>query len=118
MNILTLLIPTLTAYASGGAAVQTPSIMTTVLQYVAGIGGGIVAIFLIVSLVKDAISYANGNGNGGLWKIVGKVLTLILMIGLIFLALNWQKLGGTASRLASNALDQATSLADAIGGTP
>ena len=102
------------------ADVVVPDIVATILKYVAGIGGGIVAIFLIVSLVKDAISYASGNGSGSVWKIIGKVLFLILIIGIIFLALNWQALGNTASDIGSNILDQGSEIVGGAvgGGTP
>lgn len=101
------------------ADVVVPDIVATILKYVAGIGGGIVAIFLIVSLVKDAISYASG-GSGSVWKIIGKVLFLILIIGIIFLALNWQALGNTASDIGSNILDQGSEIVGGAvgGGTP
>lgn len=100
------------AAANPSSQVKTPPIVGQILQYAAGIGGGIIAIFLIIGLVKDGIAYASGNGNGSIWKIIGKVLFLILIIGLIFLALNWQNLGTIAEGFGSNVIDQGTSIID------
>lgn len=119
-TILAHLLPFMTVAAAPAA--QTPDIIKTILGFVAGIGGGIVAIFLIVSLVKDAIAFSSGNGSNSIWKIIGKVLFLILMIGLIFLALNYDKLGQTAEGVASNVLNEGTGIIQSVtgggGGTP
>lgn len=109
------------AASSGTATATTPPIVNTILGYVGGIGGGIVAIFLIISIVKDSISLANGQGSGSMWKIIGKVLCLVLMIGLIFLALNYGVLGNTAKDIGQNVLNQGTDIINSAiggGGTP
>ena len=79
------------------------SFMTNVVQWAAGIGGAIVAIFLIISIVKDGLAYAKGGGS--VLPIIGKVLFLILCIGLIFLAVNYATLGNKAAVIANNAVD-------------
>lgn len=97
-----------------------PGIMQTVIGWVAGLGGGIVAIFLVVSLVKDGIGFAKGDGNSSIWKIVGKALFLILIIGLIYLATNYDSLGKKSSSIADNAINQVESESNNIlknGGT-
>lgn len=112
-SILSIFMPFIVASAAQGTpTVTTPPLVGTILGYVGGIGGGIVAIFLIVSLVKDAIAYANGNGSNSIWKIIGKVLFLILMIGLIFLAMNYGVLGNTAKGIAEKVTNEGTSLID------
>ena len=79
------------------------SFMTRVVQWAAGIGGAIIAIFLIIAIAKDGIAYAKTGGS--VLPIIGKVLFLILCIGLIFLAVNYASLGNTASDIAGSAVD-------------
>lgn len=79
------------------------SFMTRVVQWAAGIGGAIVAIFLIVSIVKDGIAYTKGGGSP--LPIIGKVLSLLLCIGLIFLAVNYASLGNKAATIAGSGVD-------------
>ena len=79
------------------------SFMTRVVQWVAGIGGAIIAIFLIVSIAKDGIAYAKTGGS--VLPIIGKVLFLILCIGLVFLAVNYSSLGNKAASVANGAVD-------------
>lgn len=79
--------------------------MTNLVQWAAGIGGGIIAVFLIVSLVKDGIEFAKGQGSVSIFKIIGKALFLILIIGLIFLAVNYNSLGTTASDLGNDVIN-------------
>lgn len=76
------------------------SFMTKVVQWAAGIGGAIVAIFLIVAIAKNGIAYAKGGGSP--LPIIGKVLFLILCIGLIFLAVNYTSLGNKAAEIADS----------------
>lgn len=97
--------PFILAFATGGATVETSSTMNSIIGWAAGIGGGIIAIFLIVSIVKDGIEFAKGQGSVSIWKIVGKVLFLILCIGLIFLATNYDELGNKMKDVGSNAVD-------------
>lgn len=92
--------------------VTESSFMTKVVQWAAGIGGAIIAIFLIISIVKDGLAYAKGGGS--ILPIVGKVLFLILCIGLIFLAVNYQSLGNTASDIADKAVNQVNNEAGTI----
>lgn len=120
-SILSMFTPFIKAAASPAqATVQTPALVTQIIGWVGGIGGGIVAIFLIVSLVKDAIAFANGSGSNSIWKIVGKVLFLILMIGLIFLAMNYGVLGNTAKDVADKVLNEGNNVVGGMlgGGTP
>lgn len=76
--------------------------MENIIGWVAGIGGGIIAIFLIISIVKDGLEYAKGNGSGSPLKIIGKVLFLLLMIGLIFVATQYHKWGKNAESIGSS----------------
>ena len=88
------------------------SFMTRVVQWAAGIGGAIIAIFLIIAIVKDGLAYAKSGGS--ILPIIGKVLFLILCIGLIFLAVNYASLGNTASDIAGKAVEQVNSEASNI----
>ena len=85
--------------------VSENSFMKTIITYVASIAGGIVAIFLIISIVKDALGYAKGQGQTSVFKILGKVLFLILMIGIIFIAVNYKSLGDSAGDVGAKAVD-------------
>lgn len=92
------------AFADGEPKENT--FMSGVVQYVGGIGGALVGIFLIVSIVKDGIAFAKGGGQVSPFKIVGKVLFLILMIGLIYLAINYNSLGKTAQGIGNNVVNE------------
>ncbi|MBQ8218185.1 MAG: hypothetical protein IJZ79_02675 [Bacilli bacterium] len=83
----------------------TSTFMDKVLGWAAGIGGAIIAIFLIVSLVKDGIEFAKGQGSVSIWKILGKAIFLILIIGLVFLATNYKTLGNTAKGIGDKAIN-------------
>lgn len=85
--------------------VKVNSTIENIIGWAAGVGGGIIAIFLIVSIVKDGIEFAKGQGSVSIWKIVGKVLFLILCIGLIFLATNYEKLGNKAKDLGDKGVN-------------
>lgn len=95
--------PFILAFAD--AQVETSETMNHIIGWAAGIGGGIIAIFLIVSIVKDGIEFAKGQGSVSIWKIVGKVLFLILCIGLIFLATNYKNLGDKMQCVGQSAVE-------------
>jgi hypothetical protein len=57
-----------------------------ILQWSVSIGGALVAVFLIFSIVKDAIGYSKGSGSNSIGKILGKIVVFILMIGLVIMA--------------------------------
>lgn len=84
----------------GGNSVAENSLMSGVVKWAAGIGGGLIALFLIVSIVKNAVGYAKGSGSSSIFKIIGEALFLILLIGLIFIAVRYTTLGNTASGIA------------------
>lgn len=117
LEIISKLLPFFVTFAEDPSG---PGIMAKVIGWVAGLGGGIVAIFLVVSLVKDGIGFAKGDGNSSIWKIVGKALFLILIIGLIYLATNYDSLGKKASSVADKGINQVESESNTIlngGGT-
>ncbi len=77
---------------------------TNLLQTVGVIGGALVGIALIVSIVKDAMGYLKGSGSNSVGKIIGKVLLLILMIGIITVAAKggFSSLGEKAAKKAND----------------
>lgn len=95
-------LPFCTAFAAGN------STMSKIVSWAAGIGGGVVALFLIISLAKDGIGLAKGSGDSSILKIIGKALFLILIIGLIYLAVNYDSLGNKAKNVA----DKGTNILD------
>lgn len=114
-NFLPQFLPFTIAFADDATATATtPTFITNILGYAGGIGGAVVAIFLIVSIVKDAISLANGQGSTSIWKIIGKVALLILMIGIIFLAMNYGVLGNKAKDIGQAALNTGADLVNNV----
>lgn len=101
--VLAKVLPFIVAFANNGPASST--FISNLVSWAAGIGGGIVAVFLIVSLVKDGIEFAKGQGSVSIWKILGKAVFLILIIGLIFLAINYTSLGNTAKSIGDKAIN-------------
>ena len=97
-------IPFIVANANA-PAVKNSTFIDNLVGWGAGIGGGIIALFLVVSLVKDGIEFAKGQGSVSIWKILGKAVFLILIIGLIFLAVNYKSLGNTASSVGNKAIN-------------
>lgn len=100
------------AFADDPAPASTAgksTFLSGVIKYVGGVGGALVGIFLIVSIVKDGIQFAKGGGQVSPFKIVGKVLFLILMIGLIFLAVNYEKIGETGQSVGQGVIDTLSS---------
>ena len=93
-------------------AIKENGTISKVVGWVAGIGGGVVAIFLVVSLVKDGIGLAKGSGDSSILKIIAKALFLLLIIGLIFVAVNYFALGKSASNVASKTVSTITSEAN------
>ena len=79
--------------------------MGKIVGWAAGIGGGVVALFLIISLAKDGIGLAKGSSDSSILKIIGKALFLILIIGLIYLAVNYDSLGNKAKDIADKGVN-------------
>lgn len=91
--------------------------VSKIVGWAASIGGGIVAIALIISIVNEGWAYSKGQGNGSILGIIGKVLFLILMIGIIFLAANYFILGTTAKSIGQQGVNiVATEVNNATGG--
>ncbi|MEE3344050.1 MAG: hypothetical protein VZS44_08170 [Bacilli bacterium] len=65
-----------------------------IVTWVGSIAAGLVAVFMMVSLVKDGISFATGKGQVSIVKIIGKALFMIIMIGLIFIVQGYNDDGG------------------------
>lgn len=97
--ILSKFLPFMVVFAEGS------EIIGNLVKWAATIGGGLVACFLIYAIVKEGIAYAKGSGSGSVLGIIGKALFLILMIGIIFLAQNYQNLGNTAKDLGQKGVD-------------
>lgn len=80
MNFLTELMGIANVYAAGD------SIGSKILVWAGSIGGALVAVALIFSIVKDAMGYIKGSGSNSIGKIIGKIILLVFMIGVISLA--------------------------------
>ena len=99
-------------------AAGSSSTMTTVVRWAAGVIGGIVAILLMVSIAKDAIQYAKGGGSVSIPKIIGKVIFMLIMIAIIFVAANYKSAADTGAELANKGMNTiSTALSEAgVGG--
>lgn len=91
--------------ASADTKVKTSSFIDNLVGYGAGVAGGIVALFLIISIAKDGFEFAKGQGAVSIWKILGKIIFLILLIGFIFLAVNYSTLGDQAQNIGNKAIN-------------
>ena len=80
------------------------STMTNVVKWVAAVIGGVVAILLMVSIAKDAVQYAKGGGSVSIPKIIGKVLFMLIMIAIIFIAANYKGAAETGSAIAQKGM--------------
>jgi len=103
MNVMTTIASFAPYMALSGNGPTESTFMTGVVQWAAGIGGAIIALFLIYAIVKDGIAYAKGSGS--VFPIIGKVLFLILCIGLIFIAIKYKDLGNAASNIADQGVN-------------
>lgn len=79
------------------------------LGTVGTVGGALVGIALIISIVKDAMGYLKGSGSNSIGKIIGKVLLLIVMIGIIAVAQ-----GGGFKSLGQHAAEQAKDVTEQV----
>ena len=102
MNYLLSLSPFLFARAS---TMQSIPFLDTLLGYVCGGAAAIMAVFLMISLAKDAGKLIGGNGSISIWQVVGKILTVLFLIGIVILLLNYKQLGDMASKVGGNAID-------------
>lgn len=82
----------------------------SIVGTVGGWGAAAIALILIWSLVKDGIAYGKGSGSGSLWGIIGKVLTLLLMLGLIWVAVGYNGLKDTTNAAGKKVVDTANEI--------
>lgn len=72
----------------------------------ADIACGIIAFALILSLIRDGWNFSKGTGSSSMLQILGKILTLILMIGIIvFVSANYLSLGDKAGKVAEDVIE-------------
>lgn len=81
------------APAAGGGTVA--SIVSKVITVVAGI----FAIIMVIGIAKSGIELKKGNGSGSYVKIVVEIVVFILLLGAIYMAANYEKLGKSASNV-------------------
>lgn len=108
MDILYQLLPIIPVFASTGS---------NILTWAAAIGGAIAAALIIVSLVKDVASYAKGSGDGSILKIAGKIIFLVIILGVIAYVAG-QADGTDTSGLAGTIVNKANEeIGSALNGT-
>ena len=84
------------------------------LGTVGTVGGALVGIALIISIVKDAMGYLKGSGSNSIGKIIGKVLLLIVMIGIIAIASSPNGFKGLGENAAKKATQVTNDVVDGI----
>lgn len=81
--------------------------LSTIAPWVAAI----IIIVFIVYMVKDVIKLISAQES--LLKIIGRVLSVFLIIGIVFAAINYKKFGELFSEVATSAVESvATDAAD------
>lgn len=83
---------------------------TSILEWIVGIVATIIIIAMVIFLVKDVISYLQGQGTS-LMKILGKVGAIIIIVAIIFLAKNFANNGqavadGVGNRAVDGLIDE------------
>ena len=71
-----------------------------IVAFAAGIVGGLIALFMIFAIFMEAKNLIKGEGSASIWKLLGKVLVFILMIGLVYVAIGYTSLGQSAKDVA------------------
>lgn len=98
--------PLLIAFADDAAVeATTPGFLKKVLGVAMGIGAAVVAVFMIYHIVKEGIQFAKGQGSSSIWSIIGKVIFLIFLIGLIFVAGNYVSIGKQAQTIGNKSIN-------------
>lgn len=85
-------------------ATEVPLIQN-IVAFAAGIVGGLIALFMIFAILMEAKNLIKGEGSASIWKLLGKVLVFILMIGLVYVAISYSSLGKKAKNIANSGVD-------------
>ena len=75
-------------------------LIQNIVAFAAGIVGGLIALFMIFAIFMEAKNLIKGEGSASIWKLLGKVLVFILMIGLVYVAIGYTSLGQSAKDVA------------------
>lgn len=97
-------------------ALSTPLAEKTANSWLAIVGTvavSIVSILIIISIVKDVWNYVKGQGSTSAFAIIGKIIFLILMIGLIIL-IQGKKFNTMATGVGQGAMNKVNSVANDI----
>jgi uncharacterized membrane protein YgcG len=78
--------------------------LSNVLDFVVTSVAAIIVIAMVIFLVKDVLSYLQGQGTS-LFKILAKIAGILLIVALVFVAKNFTDKGNTASDAVGTAMD-------------
>ena len=92
----------------------TASTMSNLVKWAGTIAGGLIAVFLIYSIAKDAFGYIKGSGDASMFKIVTKVIFLMLCVGLIVVAQNYQSWMNQAAGIANSGINLINNAANEV----
>ena len=70
-------------------AAEGSTTMANVVKWGGGICGGLMALFLLISLTKDVFAMIKGSGDASLFKIIGKVATVIIILVITVMVINY-----------------------------
>lgn len=93
---------------------NTEATMKNLVTWAGTVAGALIAIFLIYSIAKDAFGYIKGSGDASIFKIITKVIFLMLCVGLIVVAQNYQDWMNKAANVANSAIDVIDNVANEI----
>ena len=89
--------------------------MEGLVEKAAALIAAFIAIVLIFRIGKKAWTYIKGSGEASIWSIIADVLVLLLMIGIVYVAMNYKNLGNKAANVANQAINIIEDTANDIG---
>lgn len=79
---------------------ESVNAMNGIMAWGIALCGGIICLFLIVSIVKDGMEFARGGAS--MTSVVGKVFFLVVMVGIVFAAQNLPTILGNGEPVNDN----------------
>lgn len=79
---------------------ESVNAMNGIMTWGIALCGGIICLFLIVSIVKDGMEFARGGAS--MTSVVGKVFFLIVIVGIVFAAQNLPTMLGNGEPVNDN----------------
>lgn len=84
--------------------------ISNIVQYVGGVVAGFLALVMILRLGKKAWEFIKGTGAVSVWAIIGDILILLLMLGFVYIAINYKDLEGLSQSWGQKAINAANDI--------